>query len=219
MSLRHALLALLDAGPMTGYELAKQFDTSVAYVWNAPHSQIYPELRRLEALGMVVAEDLPRGTHGVKRAYSLTTDGAAELVRWVVEVETPARPRDAAYLKATYYEYGSFDDARRQFREHRDHYRLLQDHWQRHVTQLERRETVLLRQRLALADEAARSAIAAYKVHTYEGLVERAKAEVAWAERGLDLVDRLQRDTVIPHDEPTARPHVALGATGPLLGD
>ena len=49
MSLRHALLALLDATPMTGYTLAKHFDQSAAFVWHAPHSQIYPELRRMAA--------------------------------------------------------------------------------------------------------------------------------------------------------------------------
>ena len=48
MSLRHALMALLAATPMTGYTLAKQFDQSAAFVWHAPHSQIYPELRRLK---------------------------------------------------------------------------------------------------------------------------------------------------------------------------
>lgn len=51
MSLRHALLALLDAEPMTGYTLARYFDQSAAYVWHASHSQIYPELRRLESEG------------------------------------------------------------------------------------------------------------------------------------------------------------------------
>jgi PadR family transcriptional regulator AphA len=206
MSLRHALLALLEAGPMTGYELAKQFDTSVAYVWSAPHSQIYPELRRLEADGLVTAEALPRGERGTKRAYSVTAAGADELMRWVTTIETPPRQRDPAHLKATYFEYASFEDARRQFREHRDHYRLVQSHLQRHILQLERHETALLQRRLAAADERCRAAITAYKVHTYEGLADRARAEVAWAERGLELVDRLERSSGLPSDEPVSRP-------------
>ena len=40
MSLRHALLALLDASPMTGYELTKIFDQSASRVWHATHPQI-----------------------------------------------------------------------------------------------------------------------------------------------------------------------------------
>jgi DNA-binding PadR family transcriptional regulator len=133
MSLRHALLALLDAGPMTGYELAKQFDVSVAYVWHAPHSQIYPELRRMEAAGLIEAESLPRGEHGTKRPYSLTEAGAEELVRWVTDVASAPPVRDPSYLKATYYEYGSFDQARQHFREHRDHHRAAMEHWHRQL--------------------------------------------------------------------------------------
>src|SRR5438093_632739 len=47
MSLRHALLGLLADHPMTGYDLTRTFDRSLANVWPASHSQIYPELARL----------------------------------------------------------------------------------------------------------------------------------------------------------------------------
>lgn len=206
MSLRHALLALLDAGAMTGYELAKQFDVSVAYLWHAPHSQIYPELRRMESGGLIEAESLPRGERGTKRAYSLTEAGARELARWVAELETAAPVRDPAYLKATYFEYGSFDEARRHFREHRDHHRAMMQHWQQHISRLQRRDTPLIQRRLAQAPPQTHETVVAYKVHAYEGLVERARAEVAWAERGLSLVDRLEHNSARPRDEPTTLP-------------
>ncbi|WP_255951099.1 PadR family transcriptional regulator [Streptomyces odontomachi] len=206
MSLRHALLALLDAGAMTGYELAKQFDVSVAYLWHAPHSQIYPELRRMESGGLIEAESLPRGERGTKRAYSLTEAGARELARWVAELETAAPVRDPAYLKATYFEYGSFDEARRHFREHRNHHRAMMQHWQQHISRLQRRDTPLIQRRLAQAPPQTHETVVAYKVHAYEGLVERARAEVAWAERGLSLVDRLEHNSARPRDEPTTLP-------------
>jgi PadR family transcriptional regulator AphA len=193
MSLRHALLALVEAGAMTGYELAKWFDQSVAYVWQAQHSQIYTELRRLEHEGLVVAETLPRGEKALatKRAYALTQAGADELRRWVGEVEQPPALRDPAYVKATYLEYGSYREARAQFRAHRAHYEALRDQYELHVEQLEQRATALLRRRLAHAPQATHEAIVAYKAHAYRGLIERAKTEIAWAERGLELVDRL----------------------------
>ena len=202
MSLRHALLALLDAGPMTGYELAKQFDLSVTHLWHAPHSQIYPELRRMEAAGLVEAESLPRGRRATKRAYSLTSQGAEELVAWVRRIETPPREREPAYLRATYFEYESYDETRRHFREHRDHYRAVQEQWQSHVARLQRHDTELMRRRLARAPRETHDAIVAYKVHAYEGLIERARAEIAWAERGLALVDRLEHGGSIPSDRP-----------------
>jgi PadR family transcriptional regulator AphA len=192
VSLRHALLALLTARPMTGYDLAKQFDVSVAYVWHAPHSQIYPELRKLEASGLVSAESTPRGSQATKRTYSITEEGRAELRRWVEEVAPPLPERDAAHLKATYYEFGSFANARRQFEGHLAYHQRQQLKWQIHVAQLEKHDTDLLRRRLAIEPEHTHDAIVAYKVHVYRGLVERARVEVEWAREGLALVDRLE---------------------------
>ena len=51
VSLRSALLALLSSGPLTGYDVVKQFSSSVGHVWHAPDSQIYPELRKMHAEG------------------------------------------------------------------------------------------------------------------------------------------------------------------------
>ena len=164
MALRHALLALLEAKPMTGYELAGQFDASAAYVWHAHHPQIYTELRRMEADGLVEAEEAPRGAGATKRRYFLTDKGCDELLRWLTEESEPPRERDAAYLKATYFEFGSFDTVRRHLRGHREHYAKQAAHWSAHANQLERRDTALLRQRLAHAPQHAHAAIVAYKV-------------------------------------------------------
>lgn len=206
MSLRHALMALLEARPMTGYELAKQFDESARRVWHAQHPQIYTELRRLEREGLVDAAAAPRGTKATKRTYFLTEEGCAELARWVGEVRQPASERDAAYLKATYFEFGSLDNARRQFRAHLDHYRMLERQWRAHADQLDRRDTDLLRLRLSRTPDAAHDALVAFKVHVYRGLVERARTEVEWARRGLRLLDRLERDAGVAPDAPLAPP-------------
>jgi PadR family transcriptional regulator AphA len=209
VSLRHAVLALLEVTPMTGYELAKQFDQSVTYVWKAQHSQIYTELRRLEAEGLLAASTVPRGVKelATKRAYRLTDAGAAELQRWVTAIEPPAGVRDPAYVKATYLEYGSYAEARAQFRAHRAHYEQQRDWYESHVDVLERRGTALLQRRLARAPEQAHEAIVAYKVHAYRGLIARARAEIAWAEEGLELVSRLAAGT--EPDDVVLEPHAA----------
>lgn len=191
MSLRHALLALLEAGPMTGYELAKLFDLSANRVWQASHPQIYLELRRLEAEDLVVAVELPRGTKAVKRAYSLTAPGERELCRWVTEPDEPQGIRDPVYLKATYYEYTDPETVRHHFAAHRAHHQELLHRWETHVEQLRHRATELMQRRLARVPEGNHAAIVAYKVHVYEGMAERARTEIAWAERGLALVDEL----------------------------
>ena len=192
MSLRHALLALLDATPMTGYTLAKHFGQSAAYVWHAPHSQIYPELRRMEAEGLIAGARELRGSRGTKRIYSLTEPGRAELGRWVAEITPPAPERDAALLKATYLEFGSFANARRQFQAHLAHYEQIQRQWKAHVDELAHRDTALLRLRLAAWPEDQHEAIVAYKTHVYRGMAARARGEAQWAREGLALVDRLE---------------------------
>lgn len=213
MSLRHALLALVEAGAMTGYELAKQFDESVDYVWHAQHSQIYTELRKLEAEGMVEAKTQPRGSRALatKRPYALTPAGAAELRRWVVAIEEPPAIRDTAYVKATYLEYGSYREAQEQFRAHRAHFEALRDRYERHVDQLERRATALLQRRLAATPDHAHPAVVAYKVHAYEGLIDRARTEIAWAERGIELVRRLAAATDDDRDQTVVHPRPGTG--------
>jgi PadR family transcriptional regulator AphA len=194
MSLRHALLALLEAGPLTGYELAKQFDKSVDYVWHAQHSQIYTELRKLESLHMVSADEQPRGSSAtaVKRAYRLAPDGAAELARWVAEIEPKVPHRDPWHVKSLYLEYTSLDQARAQLLAHRAHWQQVRDRYEAHAQQIARRDTVLIRRRLAKAPEDAHEAITAYKLLTYRSLIEHARVEVAWADEGLGLVERLR---------------------------
>ena len=50
MALGDAILACLTERPMTGYELAKTFDTSMGFFWKTDHQQIYRELSKLREL-------------------------------------------------------------------------------------------------------------------------------------------------------------------------
>jgi DNA-binding PadR family transcriptional regulator len=191
MSLRHALLAILAVEPLTGYDLTKYFDRSAANVWHAPHSQIYPELRKLESAGLVTAESEARGDHGVKRTYSITDAGLDVLVEWVEEATPPAPERDDFHLKATYLEFGSFANARRQFEAHLEYHEELRRRWDVHAQVLEQRATALMRRRLEVMPEELHEALVAYKVHVYRGLAERARHEARWARQGIALVDAL----------------------------
>jgi len=72
----------------------KYFDGTVAYVWSAPHSQIYPELRRMERDGLLDVEVVPRGERAKKRVYVITDAGRAELHSWSTELATYQPERD-----------------------------------------------------------------------------------------------------------------------------
>src|SRR3954469_12029816 len=96
MSLRHAVLGLLERRPSTGYELTQTFDRSLRTSWQARHSQIYPELAKLETAGQVEVVG-----HGARRSktYAITGAGRAELRRWLVEVEPDRSQRNESGLR------------------------------------------------------------------------------------------------------------------------
>ncbi|MGV9880084.1 PadR family transcriptional regulator [Streptomyces sp. NPDC003006] len=79
-----AVLGLLSfPGERTGYELKKWADASLRFFyWSPAISQIYAELRRLEALGYATSRrsgpDAPR----TKRSYAITDEGRAALASW-----------------------------------------------------------------------------------------------------------------------------------------
>src|SRR5712692_3445189 len=99
MSLKHALLGFINYGPMTGYELKKFFDTSVAHFWNAELSQIYPTLKHMEADGLVqmsvdIQEDRPN-----RKVYSITEAGRGELIDWLGQPAEPEQLREPLLIK------------------------------------------------------------------------------------------------------------------------
>lgn len=194
MSLRFALLAVLSAEPMTGYDLMQFFDDSVAFIWHAPHTNIYPELRRMEGEGLLESEELPRGERGVKRLYRLTDDGFEALSVQASAPGRPTRERDPYRLHAAYFEWASPEAARGQLRAHREHFQHWREAWRTMIGQLGARDHQLLQHRLARAPVEDHAAIVAFKVFAYEGLVARANMEIDWANRGLKLIDTLEAE-------------------------
>jgi DNA-binding PadR family transcriptional regulator len=96
MSLRHAVLGLLALEPTTGYDLAQRFDRTLANAWHASHSQIYPELARLQDAGMVeVVGEGPRRS----RTWAVTQRGHEELRRWMTETEPNRSQRNETAVR------------------------------------------------------------------------------------------------------------------------
>jgi len=57
MALGEAILVCLTERPMSGYDLAKNFDASIGFFWKSSHQQIYRELGKLRTTclnGMVI---------------------------------------------------------------------------------------------------------------------------------------------------------------------
>ncbi|SLJ96258.1 PadR family transcriptional regulator [Arthrobacter sp. P2b] len=191
MSLRYALLALLSVEPMTGYDLAKRFESSVAFVWHAPDSQIYPELRKMAKEGLLQGEEVSWGPRGKKTQYRITEEGRAAFRAWMREPVEYSRERDPVHLKAAYLEWAEPKAAREHMQAHIDYHTMRRDQWAEMIDQLRAGTNEMLSKRLAATAEADRQRTVEYKVFTYEGLIARAETEIEWGKRGLKLIDAL----------------------------
>lgn len=93
MSLAHVLLTSLLEKPSTGSDLARRFDRSMGFFWNATHQQIYRELN-----GMLKKEwisTLEQDTsNSRKKTYQVEQLGRIELAAWIDQQSDPAQLRD-----------------------------------------------------------------------------------------------------------------------------
>lgn len=90
MSLKHAILGLLNIQPMSGYDLKHMaFESTVAHFWRADQAQIYRTLDAMEGSGWLTSDLKIQSERPSKRVYSLTEAGREELVRWLREPQSP----------------------------------------------------------------------------------------------------------------------------------
>jgi DNA-binding PadR family transcriptional regulator len=97
------ILGLLQLGLRTGYEIKRATDISTKYFWGASYGQIYPELKRLEASGLVRSKEEPRGAVR-RRAYTLTAAGERAVNEWLLAPTELFELRDEGLLKLLFGE-------------------------------------------------------------------------------------------------------------------
>lgn len=78
------ILGMVASGQRNGYEIQQTVERSTRYFWTASPGGIYPELRRLEAAGLLASVDDPRGA-ARRLSYELTDEGRAALQQWLAE--------------------------------------------------------------------------------------------------------------------------------------
>ena len=98
MSVPHALLALLSAGPKYGLRLQTEFEARTGEVWPLNVGQVYTTLQRLERDGLVETDD-GAGERSQKR-YRITAAGEHELADWLrTPPDLVPPPRDELVIK------------------------------------------------------------------------------------------------------------------------
>jgi DNA-binding PadR family transcriptional regulator len=97
MSVRQALLALLEQGPMYGYQLRSEFERRTGATWPLNVGQVYTTLTRLERDGLVAESGADGEGHVV---YRVTAAGREEVATWfTTPVERTQPPRDELAIK------------------------------------------------------------------------------------------------------------------------
>ena len=99
-TLGYAILGLLAQEELSGYDLMQRMKGRVGNFWSAGHSQIYPELARLEADGLVTHSVVKQQERPDKKVYETTPEGLKILREWVTEPPPANAPKDELVLKA-----------------------------------------------------------------------------------------------------------------------
>jgi DNA-binding PadR family transcriptional regulator len=103
MSIRQAMLALLEQGPMYGYQLRAEFEQRTGETWPLNIGQVYTTLSRLERDGLVEVVDHggaddPASDRHV--SYRATEAGRSEASAWfTTPVPRSQPPRDELAIK------------------------------------------------------------------------------------------------------------------------
>lgn len=90
-ALDYALLGLINKHPAAGYALRRIFQTTALGMYSDSPGSIYPALRRLHRLGLVIAAPERGGRR--RRTYRITPRGRLTLRRWL---EAPLTYREVA---------------------------------------------------------------------------------------------------------------------------
>ncbi|MGW3997354.1 PadR family transcriptional regulator [Amycolatopsis sp. NPDC004772] len=106
MALRNALMAALLEGEASGYDLAKGFDASVANFWAATPQQLYRELDRMAADGLVRARVVRQERRPDKRLFSLTDAGRRALHEFTARPPRPGVIRDELLVQVQAVDVG-----------------------------------------------------------------------------------------------------------------
>jgi DNA-binding PadR family transcriptional regulator len=99
MALRHAMLAALLDGEYSGYQLTKIFDVGVSNFWYAAPQQLYAELTKLEADGLVTGREVVQHGRPNKRVFKVTEAGIAELDAFAAAPPKPLLIREDLAVK------------------------------------------------------------------------------------------------------------------------
>jgi DNA-binding PadR family transcriptional regulator len=83
MSLKYAILGLLEEQPYYGYEIKQKFEQMMGDLWPVSYGQLYPTLRKLAKEELVTMETVQGKKAVEKNVYSITPNGRKTFLEWL----------------------------------------------------------------------------------------------------------------------------------------
>lgn len=100
-SIRNALLTLLAREPLSGYDIKQQMNSRIGPFWKVGSNQVYPELSKMEAEGLVKLQGIEQNSYRpARKLYEITEAGKDALIQWTIEPGGLESMRDDFLLKA-----------------------------------------------------------------------------------------------------------------------
>ena len=175
---RFAVLGMLAIQPMSGYDVRKTIDVSIAHFWNESYGQIYPTLKSLAREGLVRRTARHNASRN-RQEYAITAAGRASLQQWLSE--SPARQpvRNELLLKLFFARHARLQDSLQHLRR----YRAAQEFELRRFRQMER----------DLAREHASHPDLPYWMLTLRFGIRNCQAAIRWADEALADLNRSRK--------------------------
>jgi len=99
---RFAILGVLTMhASMTGYDIRKYIESSIAYFWHENYGHLYPMLKELLRDGLIALDPSPSVPTSARTriAYCITPAGRVALQTWLQEPLEPKRSRNELLFK------------------------------------------------------------------------------------------------------------------------
>ena len=117
---KFAILGMLTAGPLSGYDLKKVSEGKLAHFWHESYGNLYPRLAELEAERLVSSKKERRPGRPDATVYTLTPRGWEEFRGWMTLPAAPERVRSELLLKVFFGAHAPVEESVRQIEAYRD---------------------------------------------------------------------------------------------------
>ncbi len=109
MDVKTVCLGMLTAGPASGYDLKKFFESTFGHFFAAGYGSIYPALSSLAAQGLVHCEEIPQEGKPDRKVYSITEAGRERLMQ-ALDNPAPGHKLRSEFLATMFFAHLMSDE-------------------------------------------------------------------------------------------------------------